>query len=155
MSRTSLADHNCSFAKAVEILGDKWTLMVLRDAFYGVTSFNGFRKRLGIAPTVLSDRLQKLCDAQVLTRQRPKPEVERFTYRLTDAGRALFPTMIALLQWGDRYISGPGNEPVTIFDERHRAPVQPVAVQARDGRYLTTADISFGPGPGAEKRSRN
>jgi DNA-binding HxlR family transcriptional regulator len=149
MTRTTLENHNCSMARAVDIIGDKWALMILRDAFYGVRTFTAFQSRLGLAKTVLSDRLQRLSQAGVLQRVRSREGVDRFEYRLTDAGRDLFPVVIALIQWGDRWVFGSGQEPLTIVDRQAKAPVRQVAVQAMDGRVLQPRDITYTIGPGA------
>lgn len=149
MTRTSFEDFNCSTARAVNILGDKWTMLIVRDAFYGVSSFSQFQKRLGVARNVLSDRLDQLVQHDVLQRKPVRPGVDRYTYRLTERGKTIFPILIALMQWGDRWTSGNSGGPVVILDREANAPIQQVGVFARDGRHLTPADVLFAPGPGA------
>jgi DNA-binding HxlR family transcriptional regulator len=149
MTRTSFEDFNCSAARALDILGDKWTMLVIRDAFYGVSTFSEFRDRLGIARNVLTDRLEHLVRHDILERKPVRPGVDRHTYRLTERGKALFPVLIALVQWGDKWLFGSAGEPVQILDREARAPVQPVGVLARDGRYLAPRDVVYAPGPGA------
>jgi DNA-binding HxlR family transcriptional regulator len=151
MSRTSLKNWPCSFARVADILGDKWTLLILRDAFYGVSTWSGFHKSLRVARNILSDRLDKLLEAGVLERMPVRPGVERYEYHLTDAGRELFPLVVSMTQWGDRWLLSVNKEPVRLIDREQGAPVQPVAVQARDGRYLRARDVTFEPGPGASK----
>ncbi|HKU98065.1 MAG TPA: helix-turn-helix domain-containing protein [Vineibacter sp.] len=150
MTRTSLEAFNCSAARALDILGDKWTMLIVRDAFYGISTFTGFHQRLGMARNILADRLQTLVDHGVLEKIAVRPDVERFTYRLTERGRDLFPLIVALVQWGDKWISGAGGEPVKILDKAKRAPVQSMAVTSRDGRYLEARDVTYAPGPGAD-----
>lgn len=140
-------------ARSLDILGDKWTMLIIRDAFYGVSSFSQFRDRLGIAPNVLADRLELLVRHDILQRKPVRPEVDRHTYHLTDRGNALFPILVALTQWGDKWLFGVAGEPVQILDRQSRAPVQPVAVLARDGRYLRPRDIVFAPGPSASAKT--
>jgi DNA-binding HxlR family transcriptional regulator len=147
MTRTSLQDHHCSLARTADIIGDKWALMILRDAFYGVRSFSAFQSGLGIAKTVLSDRLQRLTDGGILERVQAREGVERYEYRLTEAGRDMFPIVIALVQWGDRWIFGAGQEPMQIVDRSSGAPVRPVSVQSRDGEVLTPRQVSFAQPP--------
>jgi len=149
MTRTSLQAFNCSAARALDILGDKWTMLILRDAFYGISTFTAFHERLGVARNILADRLQILVDHGVLDKIAVRPDVERFTYRLTERGRDLFPLIVALVQWGDKWISGAGGEPVKVLDKARQAPIQPIAVMARDGRYLEARDVTYAPGPGA------
>ena len=150
MTRTSLEHFNCSLARTVDIIGDKWTLLIIRDAFYGVQSFSEFQERLGLAKTVLSSRLQVLVEEEVLQKIQTKPNVDRHIYKLTQRGRDLFPVVIALVQWGDKWIFGPGNEPVDIVDKAQSAPIQAIGVQARNGNFLQPRDVSFAPGSGAD-----
>jgi len=153
MTRTSLEARNCSMARAVNIVGDKWALMILRDAFYGVRTFSAFQSSLGIAKTVLSDRLLRLTEAGVLEKVQTREGVDRSDYRLTAAGRDLFPVVIALVQWGDRWVFGAGREPMAILDRETGAPVQNVAVQAPGGHVLGPREVTFGPGPGATEET--
>lgn len=150
MTRTSLQDFNCSLARTVDIIGDKWMLLIIRDAFYGVQSFSEFQERLGLAKTVLSSRLQTLVDEDILKKVQTRPDVERYIYKLTPRGRDLFPVVVSLVQWGDRWVFGTGNEPVSILDKEQKAPIQPMGVQARSGAFLQPRDVSFAPGGGAD-----
>lgn len=143
MTRTSLRDHNCSLARTVDIIGDKWALLILRDAFYGTRSFSAFQTSLGVAKTVLSDRLQRLVDGGVLERTRVRDGVERFEYRLTVAGQELFPMIVALVQWGDRFIFGEGREPMTFLDRASGQPVCDIIVQSSTGNRLTARDVTL------------
>ncbi len=147
MTRTSLKTMNCSIAQFAEILGDKWALLILRDAFIGVKTFSAFEKRLGIAKNVLTERLAHLVDHGILKRQQTRPGVERYTYELTPSGKALFPIGTAIMQWGDKWVFGAQGEPVRVLDKETQAPVQSVEVVSRDGRLLTLEDVDYVPGP--------
>ena len=136
-------------ARAADILADKWTLMILRDAFFGLSTFSQFQKNLAIARNVLSDRLDKLVEHGILERLQPKPDVERYQYQLTEAGRELLPLLVVLMQWGDKWLFGSEGEPLVLLDKKHAAPIQKVGIQARDGRFLQASDITFTPGPNA------
>lgn len=151
MTRTSLEHFNCSLARTVDVIGDKWTLLIIRDAFYGVQSFSEFQERLGLAKTVLSARLQILVEEEILKKVQTKPDVDRYVYKLTPRGRDLFPVIVSLVQWGDKWVFGTGNEPVNILDKEHGAPIQSVGVQARSGAFLHPRDIAFAPGAGADE----
>ena len=114
MRKASFADMHCSIAQSLEVVGEWWTLLILRDAFLGVRRFDDFVERLGISRNVLTDRLDTLVATGVLER-RPYDEARgRYDYLLTDKGRALWPVMTALRQWGDEWIYGPGKEPLHI-----------------------------------------
>ncbi|WOE76389.1 winged helix-turn-helix transcriptional regulator [Alterisphingorhabdus coralli] len=150
MTRTSLEHFNCSLARTADIIGDKWMLLIIRDAFYGVQSFSEFQERLGLAKTVLSSRLQALVDGDILDKLQTRPGVDRHIYKLTPRGRDLFPVIVSLVQWGDKWIFGAGKEPVSIMDKDQKAPIQAVGVQARNGNFLQPGDIAFAPGAGAD-----
>ena len=114
MRKASFADMHCSVAQTLEIVGEWWTLLILRDVFLGVRRFDDFVDRLGISRNVLTNRLDRLVDAGVLER-RPYDEARgRYDYLLTDKGRALWPVLTALRQWGDEWIYGEGHEPLQV-----------------------------------------
>src|ERR1700690_901646 len=113
MARKSFADMDCSVAQCLEVVGEWWTMLIIRDAFLGVTRFEDFQKRLGISRNILQQRLARLVDAGVLKRV-PHPEPPpRDDYRLTDKGRDLWPVLTAMRQWGDAY-AAPDGPPVKI-----------------------------------------
>lgn len=147
MTRTSIKSMNCSVAQFAEIMGDRWSLLILRDAFVGVNTFSGFAKRLGVAKNVLTERLSHLVDHGILERQQTRPGVERYTYELTPKGRALFPVGTAIMQWSDKWVFGSEGEPVRVLDKINNAPVQKVEVISRDGQMLELGDVTYAPGP--------
>jgi len=108
------SDQYCSIARALGILGDRWTLLIIREAFSGVRRFDDFRKHLDIARNVLTDRLQRLVDAGVLVQHQYQDNPPRSEYRLTDAGRDLQSTLISLMQWGDRWLAGRAGPPLQL-----------------------------------------
>ena len=101
----------CSVARTLSVVGDRWTLLILRDAFLGTRRFDAFQRGLGIARHRLSDRLRRLVDEGILVRTRYQERPERFEYRLSDKGKDLYPIIISLLQWGDRWTSGDEGPP--------------------------------------------
>ena len=103
--------------------------------------------------TILSNRLQLLVHHRLLEKVRTRPEVDRFHYKLTKSGKDLFPVIVALMQWGDKWVFGPGQEPLRITDKKYGAPIQALGVLARDGRYLERRDVAFLPGPGASQET--
>lgn len=114
MRKVSFADMHCSVAQSLELVGEWWTLLILRDAFLGVRRFDDFVERLGISRNVLTNRLDRLVEVGIFER-RPYDEARgRYDYLLTDKGRALWPVITTLRQWGDEWIYGAGNEPLTI-----------------------------------------
>jgi DNA-binding HxlR family transcriptional regulator len=108
------AEQYCSIARTLGILGDRWTLLIIREAFAGVRRFDDFRKHLDIARNVLTDRLQRLVDAGVFVQQPYQDNPPRSEYRLTEAGRDLHTVMVGLMQWGDRWLAGSKGPPLVL-----------------------------------------
>jgi DNA-binding HxlR family transcriptional regulator len=114
MRRASFEDMNCSVARSLEIIGEWWTLLILRDAFRGVHRFYDFLSSLGIARNVLAVRLTKLVEHDILERRPVAGHAGRHEYRLTEKGRDLQPVLLALLRWGDRWTAE--DEPPVVLD---------------------------------------
>jgi DNA-binding HxlR family transcriptional regulator len=146
--KADLSKLNCSLAGALSIVGDWWSLLIVRDAVLGVRRFGEFQQSLGLAKNILADRLRRLAEDGVLTREGP---VRRPLYDLTDKGRALAPALIALMQWGDHWVSG-GRAPVVVTDPEGRE-LDPIELQT-NGRPLSFGDLRFQPGAGAEPGTR-
>jgi len=108
--------HDCSIAASLSFVGDRWTLLILRDAFRGVRRFGDFCADLGIARNILTDRLEKLVDAGILVRVPYQERPLRHEYRLTDKGRDLSPALVALMRWGDRW-AVPGDPPTLLVHD--------------------------------------
>jgi DNA-binding HxlR family transcriptional regulator len=142
-------DQNCSVARALEVLGDRWTLLVIRDAFAGVRRFDDFQRGLGIARNVLSDRLGRLVEEGVLERRPYQERPERFEYRLTEKGAGLWRALVALMQWGDRYYAPPAGPPRLVRHRECGGQVDEHFACARCGAQLDARDVRLEPGPGA------
>lgn len=115
MKWNELSSENCSLARSLAVIGDRWTLLVLRDAFLRVRRFDDFRARLGIARRVLAERLAALVKHGVMEKVAYQERPTRYEYRLTEKGLALYPAILSLVHWGDTYYAGPEGPPV-----RHR-----------------------------------
>ncbi len=128
----------------MEILGERWTLLILREAFYGVRRFTDIQRNLGIARNILSVRLQRLVAAGLLERRRYQEEPERFEYRLTAMGRDLFPAMVAIMRWGDRHLAGDDGPPLVL---RHTCghDAEPEVCCAHCGERLRARDVTPEP----------
>ena len=125
--------------------------MIVRDAMTGVTTFSGFQKSLGIAKNVLTDRLNHLVENDILERQQPKADVERYEYVLTQRGLSLLPVAAAIIEWSNDWVFGPGREPFKLVERSTGTPVQSMSILSRDGKYLGPHDVMFADGPGARK----
>src|ERR1700710_684996 len=117
MAIKAFADLNCSVARPLAFLGERWSLLVLRDLFLGRRRFDEFQESLGIATNVLSARLATLAEEGIVDRRRYSEHPERFEYVLTEKGRDLQPVILALVAWGDRYTSGPAGAPLETVHE--------------------------------------
>jgi DNA-binding HxlR family transcriptional regulator len=115
--------QNCSIARALEVVGERWTLLIVRDALLGMSRFDDFQASLNIATNVLSSRLRTLCDEGILRRQPDAERAGRSEYVLTDKGRELAPTLITLMGWGDRHYAGPAGPPRLTLHSRCRGTV--------------------------------
>ena len=113
----------CSIGRAMEILGERWTFLILRESFYGVRRFSDIQRNLGIARNILSTRLQTLVGAGILERVLYQEEPERYEYRLSEAGKDLYPAIVTLMRWGDRHLSGELGPPVVL--RHNRAATRP------------------------------
>lgn len=123
--------QQCSIARALEVVGERWTLLVLRDVFLGLHRFDELIASLGVTRTVLTHRLRKLVDEGVLERRRYQERPARFSYHLTDKGRALFPVLASLMRWGDAHYAGPAGPPRLLL---HRDCGGPVTETSTCGR---------------------
>ena len=148
MRKVSFADMDCSIAQTLELVGEWWTLLIIRDVFLGVRRFDDFVDRLGISRNVLTDRLDKLVAADILERRAYDTGRGRYDYVLTERGRALWPVLTALRQWGDEWILGEGNEPLVL---RHTACGHVTHVETSCdvcGEVIDAAAVRAEPGPG-------
>ena len=144
--RIDLSAFQCSVARTLEAVGDKWTLLIVRDAFYGVRRFEDFTRDLGIARNVLTDRLTRLVDAGILERHQYEDRPPRHEYRLTDKGRDLYPVLLTLMQWGDRWAQD-DEPPVEIVHRECGAVTHAVAACAQCGGELTPRNVGVEPLP--------
>jgi DNA-binding HxlR family transcriptional regulator len=147
-------DENCSVAQALEVLGDWWTLLLVREAMVGTRRFADFEANLGIAKNVLTQRLAHLVDHGVLARIDAGVHGTRYEYELTPMGKDLVTVMTALREWGDRWVFGEGREPLLVFDRRTGRPVPRLRIRGEDGELMRAGDLDVRPGPGASARTR-
>jgi len=153
VSRKRFDCMNCGVAQALDVLGDWWTLLIVRDAFFGVRRFADFQADLGIAKNILSDRLRRLVEHEILEKRDVGRSGERFEYRLTERGEALLPVLTALREWSDEWIFGKGNEPLVMRDRATKRRVPKLRVRDAGGNVLTRRDLRAEPGPGATRET--
>lgn len=155
MSWLDLDTDNCSVQRALDIVGDRWSLLILREAFNGVRRFDDLAAHLQVSDSVLSRRLRALVEGGVLERRpyRVAGERTRHDYRLTERGRDLFPVITALMAWGDRHLADGAGPAWSVRHAGCGQPVETVVCCPADGEVLTAGDTETGPGPGARLRA--
>lgn len=148
MKRTSFAKWPCSIARTVDLIGDGWTPMVLRESFYGTTRFDDFERILGIGRNVLSQRLGRLVDEDLLERVPYQENPPRHDYVLTSKGRDLFPVLAAMMAWGDRWLAPDDGPPVLARHMTcgHDAHAEVVCGHCREPLELADVEPRLGPG---------
>jgi DNA-binding HxlR family transcriptional regulator len=135
----------CSVARALEAVGDRWTMLVIRDAFQGVRRFDDFQERLGVARNVLSDRLSRLVDEGILEKRPYHERPRRFEYRLTPKGMDLFPVLVSLMSWGDRHAPDPGGSPMVVLHKGCGGRVDERLLCDRCGEPITALNAEARP----------
>lgn len=141
-------DPDCGIARALELLGDGWSLLIIREAFLGTRRFADFESRLSVSKSILAKRLAHLVDSGLFTKVDAGRYGARYEYALTPMGRDLATMLTALRQWGDRWVFGPGNEPLLVIDRQTGEPIEPVRIRRADGSLIPARDLELRPGPG-------
>lgn len=148
MKRTEFASWPCSIARSVDLLGDWWTPLVLREAFLGVRRFDDMQRSLGIGRNVLTQRLKRLVEEGMLDRVQYQGKPDRYEYVLTDKGRDFYPVLAAMIAWGDRWLSGDEGPPIVL---RHKAcghDMTARVVCSECGEPIEARDVRARLGPG-------
>ncbi len=135
-------------ARVVDLLGDWWTPLVIRDAFYGVRRFEDFQRRLGISRNVLAERLHRLTAAGLLRKEPYHRHPPRYEYRLTASGLAFFDVIATLMRWGDDHLADPAGPPIQMVDRKTGRVLRPVVVDEVTGERIDPRSVEVRPGPG-------
>jgi DNA-binding HxlR family transcriptional regulator len=153
MQRKSFGSMPCPIARSLERVGEWWSMLILRDALQGMTRFDEFQKSLGIAPNMLTRRLQALVEAGLLERRRYSEHPPRDEYILTARGRDFQPVLIALLAWGNKHFA-PEGASVQWINTKTGEPAEPILVDRATGRPFQRPDYAPAAGPAAGERTR-
>ena len=151
MKRTRFSSWPCSVARTVDLLGDWWTPLVLREAFYGVRRFDDFQRRLAIGRNILTERLKRLVDEGLFERVPYQDRPVRHEYVLTPKGRDFFPVLVAMMRWGDRWLWADEGPPVQLRHTRCDHDMHAEVVCSHCGDPLDVRDVRAVPGPGFER----
>ncbi|MCQ9179721.1 helix-turn-helix transcriptional regulator [Streptomyces sp. IBSBF 2953] len=153
-ARKSFANWPCSIARTVDLLGDAWTPLVLREAFYGSRRFEEFQQGLGIARSTLADRLRRLVDEGLMEKRLYESEPPRHEYLLTDKGQDFFPVLAAITTWGDRWLAGDDGPPIALHHEVCGHDARPEVVCSACGEPVRSENTSARIGPGYPEKLR-
>jgi DNA-binding HxlR family transcriptional regulator len=146
MRRTSFEKAECPVARSLDVIGDWWSLLIIRDAFLGARRFGEFQKSLGLAKNILTVRLRALVDDGILKTAPASDGSAYQEYVLTPKGRGIFPILVALRQWSEEFSSEPGFATLLVDREKGR-PVRKLELRSQDGRLLDGTDIMLKPAP--------
>ncbi|HEY4219475.1 MAG TPA: helix-turn-helix domain-containing protein [Gemmatimonadaceae bacterium] len=154
MQRKSFQGMNCSIARSLEEVGEWWSLLIVRECMQGATRFDEFQSELGIARNILTTRLDRLTELGILERYPLDDRANTDGYRLTAKGEDLHPVIVALMQWGDRWLAKGSKPPTLLVEDVTDRPVDEIAVRGKGGRTLSPHDVRYAPGPGATSKTR-
>ncbi|WP_025063757.1 winged helix-turn-helix transcriptional regulator [Sulfitobacter guttiformis] len=141
MKWNDLHKESCPVARGLSVVGDRWTMLVLRDCFLGIRRFEQMQERLGITRHVLADRLRKLEAAGVLQREAYQQRPLRHEYRLTDRGKALYPLLVTLIEWANEHVPTEGVPSVQLFSRETGDPIAPMLVDANSGKKISYRNV--------------
>jgi DNA-binding HxlR family transcriptional regulator len=145
----------CSIARSLELVGERWTLLVVREIFHGRRKFSEMQRSLGVARNVLTDRLQGMVDEGILERRPYSERPERYEYFLTEKGLDLWPVMIALMHWGDKYEPLPGGRPSIVVHKECGGEIDDRRICTKCGKQLEVREARAIEGPGMKKATRS
>lgn len=147
---STFSDFACSVARTVDVVGEWWSLLILRDLFAGMSRYDEIQRDLGIASNILAARLKTLRDAGVVDRTPDPDDARRWSYALTDKGRELYPVLLALMAWGDKWLAAPGRQPVLVVHAACGQVTAAVPCCSVCAQPLRLEELQFVKGPGAK-----
>jgi DNA-binding HxlR family transcriptional regulator len=153
MKRTSLEGAECPIARSLDVIGDWWSMLIIRDAFLGARRFGEFQKSLGLAKNILAVRLRALVDDGILTTAPASDGSAYQEYVLTPKGRGVFPVLVALRQWSEEFDDSPEEIATMLVDREKGRPVRKLELRSQDGRLLGGGDTMLKPNPKARIKS--
>lgn len=153
VKRTSFEKDGCPIARSLEALGDWWSLLIIREAVFGVVRFGEFQKKLGLAKNILAARLRTLVDHGILATAPASDGTAYQEYVLTPKGRGVFPVLVALRQWSEQFDERPGEIASILVDREKGKPVRKLELYSQDGRLLGFGDTVVRPRPATPRRS--
>src|SRR5213592_369673 len=154
VKRTSFEKAECPIARSLDVFGDWWSLLIIRDAFLGIRRFSEFQKSIGLAKNILTVRLRALVDHGILKTAPASDGSAYQEYVLTPKGRGVFPVLVALRQWSEEFDERPEEIATILVDKEKGRPVRKLELYSEDGRLLGAADTALKPRPGKKRATR-
>lgn len=154
MPKAKFSEEECPIAHALHEVGDWWTLLIVREAIYGTCKYEEFHRVLGIARNILSERLKSLVDNGILIKSVDENDRRSSTYTLTAKGRALWPVIVSLLTWSNRWIAKPGKHLLDVKSIHTGVPIKSLTAVGPDGEAIDIKETEFVAGPGASAKLR-
>lgn len=148
MKSEEISNQPCSIARTLGVIGDRWTAMVIRNCFLGIRRFDDFQRNLGVTRHVLADRLKSLVEEGILEKKPYTESHKRFEYRLTEKGRDLYPILLTMMNWGDKWLDRGLGAPVECLHKRCEHKFTPVLICSECGEPLKLGEVQPVPGPG-------
>ena len=153
MNRKQIRGMRCSVARALSAVGDRWTILIRREAFLGVKRFELFRERLSIARNILTSRLRELVREGILEKTRYQEKPERYEYRLTEKGVGLYPVLVTLMAWGDEWMGDGLGPPMLLVHKTCEHHLAPVVTCSHCGQLVVPREVGIVAGPGSSARA--
>jgi DNA-binding HxlR family transcriptional regulator len=153
MPRIKQQESICSVVQSLDLLGDRWSLLLIREVVFGTRRFDDFATHLGIARNVLSNRLAELVASGILVQAPLRTDGTRMGYRLSEKGEDLIPVLVALMQWGDRWLQTPESIPIRLLERSTGMEIPRLILHGADNHELKLRDLDWAPGPGASHPS--
>ena len=151
MRWNEIKNEPCSIARTLSVIGDRWTILIIRNAFLGIRRFDDFQAQLDVTRHLLTDRLGQLVDEGILYKSPYQEKPIRYEYRLTPKGKELYPVLMTLVSWGDKWMVTETGVPLEYFNRQTGKPVDPILVDGNTGEPIDVRQVAFRPGPGLQQ----
>ena len=155
MRWNEIKNEPCSIARTLSVIGDRWTILIIRNAFLGIRRFDDFQAQLDVTRHLLTDRLGQLVAEDILYKAPYQEKPVRYEYKLTSKGKELYPVLMTLVSWGDKWMVTEAGVPLEYLDRRTGRPIDPILVDGNTGEPIKANRVTFRPGPGLEKIARD
>ena len=148
-----MGNRICSVARTIEVIGDRWMFLIIREAFFGIKTYENFQRNLGIATNILSDRLKTLVQNDIFKRIKNPDDGRRFVYKLTEKGLDLYSIVLAIMNWGDRWLAGGEEPPLVLYHENCGHRLEPIMKCAHCGESIQARHITYSERPRKETKT--